>query len=88
MAVLQCYSVHDKAVGSFMRPFYCLSRGEALRLFMDACQDEKQPFFRHAGDYVLYQCGEFEDGTGIFSSREPERVISALECVNKEKGGN
>lgn len=85
--VFQCYAILDKAVGSFLLPFYCKSRGEALRMFMDAVYDEKSQFARHAGDYTLYQCGEFEDGSGIFSSREPERVISALEVVSTEKGG-
>lgn len=87
--VLQCYSVHDKAVGAFMPPFYAKSRGEAMRMFIDACSDANSNLSKHPADYVLFQCGEFEDGTGIFSSREPERVISSLEVVDmKGKGGN
>lgn len=82
--ILQCYSVHDKAVGAFLQPFYMRSRGEAIRSFMDAVNAENSQFARNAGDYELYQCGEWEDGTGIFSSHPPERVISALECIKRE----
>lgn len=82
--ILECYSVFDKAVGAFMPPFYAKSRGEALRMFMDACADTNSSLHKHPGDYTLFRCGEFEDGVGIFASREPERVLGALECLAVE----
>lgn len=85
MSVLQCYSVFDKAVSAFMPPFYVRTKGEAIRSFIDAVNDPQRPFLAHAGDYTLYQCGEFEDGTGIFSSREPERIITAHEVLKKDE---
>lgn len=86
MAILKCFSVFDKAVGAFGRPFYTASRGEAMRVFMDAVNEDKSPFNKHPEDFLLFDVGEFEEGTGIFSSREPEKVISALECIRKEPG--
>lgn len=76
---LQLYSVIDTKVGAFMPPFCARARGEALRSFMGACQDEKHQFFAHKADYALYFVGEFDDGEGIITAVRPERVISGDE---------
>lgn len=75
------FSVYDKAVKAYLKPFYGRSRGEAIRSFMEAVSDAKHEFAKHASDYVMFYLGDFDDATGIFSPREPERVISALECM-------
>ncbi|AXH74342.1 MAG: nonstructural protein [Microviridae sp.] len=79
---LLVFAVFDKAVKAYTKPFYVRSRGEALRSFVDACNDEKMEFARHAGDYSLYYVGEFDDNAGTFSTIDPERVITAVECVS------
>lgn len=82
---LEVYSVYDKAVKAYLRPFYARSRGEALRFFIDACKDQKHEFSSHAEDYVMFYHGVFDDNSGIFvCPSAPERVISALECVALE----
>lgn len=73
------FAVLDKAVGAFLPPFAQRSKGEAIRSFTDAVNDEKHQFSRHQGDYVLYSIGQFDDATGMFVAVEPERVIGALE---------
>lgn len=80
MAILQCYSVFDKAVNAFMRPWYTVSRGEALRLFIDSVNDPASYSFKHPEDFILFQCGEFDDAKGIFTTEEPEKVLGASEC--------
>lgn len=79
-------AVLDKAVGAYTQPFYARSRGEALRSFLDACQEEKSQFRRHADDYVLMMLGSFDDNTGRFDTIEPLRLVSALECVMVDGG--
>lgn len=82
---LKMFSVHDKAVKAFMPPFTCRSTGEAVRSFMEACNDEKHNFFRHASDYVLYYVGDFDDNAGrCVVLPDPERVLSALECLSSD----
>lgn len=76
---LELYSVQDTKVGAFMPPFSARARGEALRSFMGACQDEKHQFFAHKGDYVLYFLGAFEDTGGLLEACAPERVIGGDE---------
>lgn len=81
MSRIQIFSVLDKAVGAFLPPFYARSRGEALRSFTETSNDEKHQFNRHAADFVLYYFGEFDDASGMFATREPERVVSAMESL-------
>lgn len=78
---LQVYSVLDKAVNSFLQPFYARAKGEAIRSFSDACNNREHNFNKHASDFVLVHLGEFDDASGLFTSIEPQRVIGALECL-------
>lgn len=78
---LLMFSVYDKAVKAYMQPFFSRSRGEALRSFVDACNDEKRDLKKHATDFTLHYLGEWDDGSGISSPVDPERIISASECL-------
>lgn len=78
---LHVYTVYDKAIGAFMQPFFVRAKGEALRSFSDACNDEKSNFYRHAADYTLMFLGEFDDSNGLFVCQDPVRLIGALECL-------
>lgn len=77
--ILQLYSVQDTKVGAFMPLFQARARGEALRSFMSACQDEKHVFNAHKADYVLYFVGVFDDTSGNVEPVKPERVIGGDE---------
>lgn len=81
---LYLFSVYDKAVKAFMQPFFSRSRGEAIRSFTDAVNDEKSNFRRHSMDFVLYALGEFDDNSGLFKTAEPDRVVSAEEVRIEE----
>lgn len=80
---LMVFSVRDAAVGAFMQPFFARSKGEAIRSFMMAAQDEKHDFFRNGSDYVLFQLGFFDDVSGEleYSPEFPEKILSALEAA-------
>lgn len=84
MAMQEVYSVHDKAVQAYMVPFYCRTKGEALRLFFNAVHDPKSEIGRHIDDYVLYHLGHFDDASGLFHSIEPVRILSAVEVPRNE----
>jgi hypothetical protein len=78
---LMVYSVHDKAVGAYLQPFFSRSKGEAIRSFTEACNDAKSQFNKYAADYVLFELGSYDDGSSLFACGEPLRVISAIECL-------
>lgn len=78
-------SIYDAASGAFMQPFFVRAKGEAIRVFSDACKDTKTQFFGHAGDYTLFHLGDFDDGNGLVSPLNvPERLITGLECVGPD----
>jgi len=79
--MLQVFTVFDKAVGAYLQPFYSRAKGEAVRSFADACNDEKSNFRKYASDYVLMFLGEFDDQSGTFACVDPVRIISAVECI-------
>lgn len=77
----QCFCVRDNAIGAFLPPFFTRSRGEALRSFSEAVNDEKHQFHRHAADYTLYAIGAWDDTNGLLSPLEPARIASATEVL-------
>lgn len=80
---LQVYTILDSAVGAFLQPFFCRTKGEAVRSFSDAVNDEKSTFNKHVMDYTLFALAEFDDASGAFTSLPaPERVIGALEVLS------
>ena len=78
---LLVFAVYDKAVSAFMQPFFARSKGEAVRSFTEACNDEKHNFHKHASDYSLMFMGEFDDNSGLYSTADPTRIIGAYECL-------
>lgn len=78
---LQVYTVFDKAVNAFLQPFYCRSKGEAIRSFTEACSDGKSNFAKYPLDYFLVHVGEYDDSNAIFTTHDPVRIVSANEVA-------
>jgi hypothetical protein len=64
--LLKCFTVYDNKAGAYMQPFYTQSRGQALRSFADTANDQASTISRHAGDFTLFQIGEFNDEDASF----------------------
>lgn len=77
MAVLKFYSVYDKPVGAYMPMFPARARGEAIRMVEDAARDPNGQFAKHLTDYTLYEIGQFDDGTGVFT-QDPNGPVLML----------
>lgn len=80
---MQAYAVYDKQTQAFNMPFFCRTRGEAIRSFTDAVGDRNTQFCKYPADYAMFYLGEFDDGSGVFEpvAGGPQPVIQALECV-------
>lgn len=89
MNLILC-SVYDDKVGAFQRPFFVRSRGEALRVFMDACGDPESPLSKHLEDYKLFELGSFneEDGSVIGNKSGAVCIGSALFLMNGTEDSN
>lgn len=74
---LYVFSVRDSAIDAFSQPFFCRHRGEAIRSFQAAVAENK--FGLAKSDYTLFSIAEFDDASGVFTSTDPQRLLSALE---------
>ncbi len=70
MFTLFVFTVFDSKVGAFLTPFFCKNRAVALRSFTSACQDVKTDFHRYAGDYTLFEIGEWDAEKGNWIQHE------------------
>ena len=76
------YSVFDKAIQAYTRPFIMRSNGEALRSFMNEVLDNvESPMNRHPEDYGLFRLGTFDERTGMIVGEEPVCIARAHELV-------
>lgn len=69
MAKLRGYSVFDSKAEAYLRPFFAPTRGLAIRSFADAINDKASDMAKHAADYTLFEIGEFDDSTGLLTSK-------------------
>lgn len=80
---LQVCAVYDAAVAAYIPPQFYRSQGEAMRAFIQACQEEKHQFRVHAKDYTLFFLAEFDDTSGgILMQAAPLHLISALQALD------
>lgn len=79
------FAVYDSKVAAFMPCFFVRSKGEGIRSFSDAVNQENSNFKKHAGDFTLFELGGWEDESGKFDLfPTPMSVGLAIEFVNKE----
>lgn len=68
--MLKIFSIHDSKAEAFIQPFFAPTSAAALRMFETAANDETSDFHRYAGDYTLFELGEFEPLTGQIETLE------------------
>lgn len=77
---LEVYSVFDSKVGSYARPFFMRTKGEALRAWSKVCNDSSTEIYEHPEDFTLFQLGYFYEETGLFECLPtPNPLGKALE---------
>ncbi len=83
--ILKIYSVFDSKAEAFLQPFYQTTTGLAIRAFETAANEEGHNFQKYAGDYTLFELGEFEQDTGIFIIlAAPHNLGTALTFINSD----
>lgn len=88
---LNIFSIHDRASGAFMRPWFARSDQEAMREFDNLAVNAEHPIGQHPKDYTLFRIGTFDDNKGTIVGEQPEGLANALErasaqqTVNKEQ---
>ncbi len=64
---LKVFSVFDSKAEAFIQPFYSQTTGTAVRSFEQALQDPAHEFRKFAGDYTLFELGQFDQSTGHYT---------------------
>ena len=78
---MHVYSIYDTATGAFMRPFYQVSDGQALRSFGDVINDETNDLSRHPEHYSVFRLATWNDQDGLYiPEKAPERLQTGLEA--------
>lgn len=78
------FSVFDSAAKFYSDPFVALTKGQAMRDFITACNDPKTYLNQHPADYTLFELGTFDELTGNFVMHlTPISLGKAIEFLNK-----
>lgn len=77
MKLVLC-SVKDRAADAYGRPMFVPSVGVAIRSFSDEVnrKDADNQLYNHPDDFDLYEFGEFDDNTGLFTLYEQPKLLS------------
>lgn len=76
----QLVAVWDHKTQCFENPFFCITRGEAVRMFCDVCQDAGSKLNKHPEDFVLFWLGELDTRNGVLTTPDtPEPISKAIE---------
>jgi hypothetical protein len=79
------YSIYDSKVKFYDRPMVFRNRGEAIRAWEQAANDEKASISSFPADFALMEIGEFDDQTGQISSHSvPESLGLAVHFKRPE----
>ena len=71
-------TVKDRAADAYGRPMFVPSTGIAIRSFSDEINrvDPENQMYNHADDFDLYELGQFDDNTGLFSLHEQPKLLT------------
>lgn len=81
--IMQVFTIRDKASEAFLPPIFFRHVGEAIRAFESAVRQEGHNFNTHKSDFSLYACGTWDDNSGLFSPRDPELLMNALQVSSE-----
>lgn len=85
---LLVFAVFDAAVEAFMVPMFFDAKGQAIRIFSDACNKEGHDFNAHPEDYTLFHIGMYDPKKGLLEPlATPDSMGVALQFVERPPSG-
>lgn len=82
---LKVFSVRDAATEVFTRPFFMLTKAEAIRTFAKEANEPESNLSNYPLDYELYYLGTFDQDSGKFTSEHPENLGTAASYRSPDK---
>lgn len=81
------FSIYDKKAEAYMPPFMMQTKGQAMRSFVDLVKDPQSSVNKHPGDFELYEIGEFDDNSCLYTQNlldvKEESTGNTYKSVNK-----
>jgi hypothetical protein len=68
------YSIYDKAIKAYNRPFMVRHEVQALRDFRRVVNDEQSNIYGNPEDFCLHYVGTFDDQTAKFTQENHEKI--------------
>lgn len=81
------FAIYDSKARAYLQPFFAVNASVALRSFERAVNDERSDFHAYAGDYELFELGEFDDFDGCVDPAEHKSSLGLATLFLKPKGG-
>ncbi len=78
---MNVYAIYDTAAGMYMRPFFCVSDGQANRMFADIVMDADHDVGKHPEDYSLARIGRYNDQNGKLDDEDTQVLATSLAVV-------
>lgn len=69
------YTVYDCKAEAYLPPMFLQTKGLAIRSFVAAVNDSRHDFNKYAGDFTLFEIGEWDDITGSLQMYEVKHNI-------------
>lgn len=65
--LMKVFCIYDAKVGSYGKPFFLRSKGEAIRAFTEAAHDSKTQISAYPSDFTLFELGDYDDCKAHFT---------------------
>ncbi len=79
------FAVYDAAAEAYLAPMFFDTKGQCLRVFIDAVNAEDHAFARHAADYTLFHIGFYDPRSGLLEALStPDSLGVALQFVERD----
>ena len=75
--MMNAYSIYDSKVGQYGLPFFSHHHALALRIVVEAANDENTNLSKYPNDYVLFCIGNYDDSNGVLQSNPPKISVSS-----------
>lgn len=83
---LKVFTVYDSKADAYLPPMFLPTKGLAIRSFSDAANSEGHNFHKYAGDFTLFEIGEYDDSNAMVTLLESKvNLGTALEHSDTHK---
>ena len=84
--ILSVFSTFDSKAKAWLQPFFVKTKMDAIRAITNLVNEDKHNFNLYAGDYVLFELGEFNEDTGDIKVHQSKVNLGVLIEFKRSEG--